>query len=136
MFEKACNALPTCEDQVMELFHVTGANAAESILREGFRPHIGRRSSELGETDPGTYFFPSEADLTAASWNWLSEAFEDVEEPLIVLVALVPSRWVHVDPAASFEAVVKVPVPATAITKAYELDSGNAFTAACSSTVH
>lgn len=114
----------------MELFHVTDASAAESILRGGFEPRIGRRSRELSETDPATYFFSSEADLIAASWNWLSEAFEDVEESVVVLVAMVPPEWVHVDSTAGFEAVVKVPVPLSAIVRAYELDSGRAFTVA------
>lgn len=127
---EAWTVRPTLEDEVVKLFHVTGASAAESILRGGFLPNIGRRSCELGETEPATYFFSSEADLVAASWNWLSEAFEDVEEPMIVLVAMVPAEWAHIDPAASFEAKVKVPVPVTAIVQAYELDSGRAFTTA------
>jgi hypothetical protein len=111
----------------MELFHVTDASAAESILRDGFEPRIGPRSTELVETVPATYFFPSEADLIAASWNWLSEAFEDVVEPVIVLVVAVQPDLVHIDPAVGFEVVVKVPVPASAIVRAYDFDSGRMF---------
>lgn len=112
----------------MQLLHVTTASAAESILRDGFEPRIGLRSAELGETRAATYFFNSLDDLAEAANNWLSEAFEHVEEPLIVFVVAVPSELAHIDPVASFEAVVQVPVPASAIVGAYDIDTGEDFT--------
>lgn len=113
----------------MQLLHVTTATAAESILTQGLRPSIGPRSSQLGETVPAIYFFTSESALKAASDNWLSEVFEDVEEPLVVLVVDVSAQAVHVDPAAAFEAVVMVPVAAAAVVRAYDIDTGAAYTA-------
>lgn len=111
----------------MQLWHVTTASAATSILRGGFEPRIGPRSGELGEERPATYFFNSFDDLDAAMYNWLSEAFEDIEEPLIVFVVAVPSELVHIDPVAGFEAVVGVPVPASAIVRTYDIDTGDDF---------
>lgn len=106
----------------MQIFHVTTESAARAILREGFRPTVGPRSAKL-ETAPATYFFNTEEDLDSAAWNWLSEAFEDTEGPMIVLVVAVPSELVHIDPAAAFEATVAVPIPPAAIVRAYDIDS-------------
>lgn len=106
----------------MQLYHVTTESAARSILREGFRPSVGPRAASI-ETAPATYFFNTEEDLESAAWNWISEAFEDTEEPLIVLVVAVPSELVSIDPAAAFEAVVAVPIPPAAIVRAYDIDS-------------
>lgn len=113
----------------MLLFHVTTATAAESIREHGLRPAIGPRASQLGETVPAIYFFTSESALQAASDNWLSEAFEDVEEPLVVLVVDVSAQVVRIDPAAAFEAAVTVPVAAAAVVRAYDIDTGAAFPA-------
>lgn len=113
----------------MQLLHVTTASAANSILTHGLRPAIGPRSAQLGEAVPAIYFFTSESALKAASDNWLSEAFEDVEEPLVVLVVDVSAQAVQVDPIAAFEAVVSVPVAAAAVVRAYDIDTGAAYTA-------
>ena len=113
----------------MPIYHVTTETAARAILRDGFRPTIGPRAAAL-ETAPATYFFNTEADLESASWNWLSEAFEDVDEPLIVLVVAVPSELVHIDPAAGYEATVKVPIPPEAVVRAYDIDTREDVTAA------
>lgn len=108
----------------LELLHVTTASAAESIRRSGFQPTIGPRSAELGETTPATYFFTSAEALAAASYNWLSEAFEDVDEPLVVLVVSVPAGSVRIDPRAGFEARAVAPVPAASIIRGYDIDTG------------
>ncbi|ORW08088.1 hypothetical protein [Mycolicibacter longobardus] len=76
------------------------------------------------ETEPATYFFTDEQALSDACWNWLSEAFEHVDEDLIVLVADVDEEMVHVDLRIGFEAVVFEAVPPSAITRAYDLDTG------------
>lgn len=109
---------------MIELFHVTTLSAAESIWRNGFQPGIGPRSTDLGETTAATYFFTSAAALDAASFNWLSEAFEDESEPVVVLVVSVPTGSVHIDPRSGFEAVALSAVPASAIVRAYNIDTG------------
>lgn len=113
----------------MQLLHVTTASAAESIRSHGLRPSIGPRSAQLGETVPAIYFFTSESALISACDNWLSEAFEDVEESLVVLVVDVSAQVVRIDPTAAFEAVVTVPVAAAAVVRAYDIDTGAAFPA-------
>jgi hypothetical protein len=42
-------------------------------------------------------------------------------------VVAVQPDLVHIDPAVGFEVVVKVPVPASAIVRAYDFDSGRMF---------
>lgn len=112
----------------MQLLHVTTESAARSILREGLRPAIGPRAADSGESEPAVYFFNSPADLEAAAWNWLSEAFENVDEPLIVLVVAVPSDLVQINASAAWEATVTCSVPAMAIVRAYNIDTGEPFT--------
>lgn len=108
----------------LEVFHVTTRKAAESILRSGFEPRIGPRSQWLGEKVRATYFFTSKEDLDFAANNWLSEAFEDVDDQLIVIIVAVRPGMLYVDPTVGFEAVAWTPVPAAAILRAYDLDSG------------
>ncbi len=110
----------------MQLLHVTTSSALESIRSHGLQPAIGPRSAAFGETVPSIYFFTSGSALRAANDNWLSEAFEDVEEPLVVLVVDVSAQAVHIDPAAAFEASVTVPVAAAAVVRAYDIDTGAA----------
>lgn len=112
----------------MQLLHVTTASAAASIGSHGLLPSIGPRSAQLGETVPAIYFFTSESALKTASDNWLSEAFEDVDEPLVVLVVDVSAQVVRIDPTTAFEAVVTVPVAAAAVVRAYDIDAGAAYT--------
>lgn len=54
---KVRNVVPVKENVGIELLHVTAASAAESILRFGFEPRIGPRSTELGEAVSATVFF-------------------------------------------------------------------------------
>ncbi|KAA8966039.1 hypothetical protein [Mycobacterium sp.] len=107
----------------MELLHVTTLSAMAVILREGFVPRIGPRSIDIGEQYPATFFFTSREALDSASWNWLSEAFEDTVEDLVVIVVELDPAMVHIATGTEFEARVLIPVPASAIVRAYDIDT-------------
>ncbi len=68
----------------MKAYHVTPESNLHSILKNGLIPTIGERSKLL-ETIPRVYLFPSKENLETALYNWLGEAFEDLEEDLFIL---------------------------------------------------
>lgn len=68
----------------MKTYHVTPKSNLPSILKNGLVPTIGERS-QLLETIPKIYLFPSKENLETALLNWLGQEFEDLEEDLIIL---------------------------------------------------
>ena len=49
---------------------------------------------------------------------------EDIPGALVVIVAAVRPELLCADPAVGFEVVARTPVPASAIMRAYDIDSG------------
>ena len=75
-------------------YHVTDINNLNSILSNGLEPKIGERSGELNcdgkplEIVKRVYMFPDKDSLENALYNWLGEAFEEIEGIELVILKI------------------------------------------------
>jgi len=94
------------------LYHVTTAEALPSILAEGILPQVGPRSSELGETLPAIYCFPSLEAVEDALCGWLGDALPEGSEAAVIEIDMVARPE-----AGTFEVVLHEAVPPCLIVK-------------------
>lgn len=95
-------------------YHVTLKENKSKLFVSGLEPRLGHNSSELGETEPRVYLFPSKEAAEEALGGWLGEQYDDDDE--LVLMS-VPARVVKEpsptfdDPGGSWEWSTKNTVP-------------------------
>jgi hypothetical protein len=95
-------------------FHVTRAERLPSILEQGLKPAVGRRSREANDHRPAVYVFPSEQAASDALATWLGEEFEP-DADLVMLAVDVSCLELHW-PKGPHEAVCFDAVPPHCIT--------------------
>lgn len=83
--------MKTLENKPNRYFHVTPKNNLNSILSDGLIAQIGERSSEIGERQNAVFLFPNFEEMNNALYNWLGEAFEDVD--LVILQIDLPDDF-------------------------------------------
>lgn len=95
-------------------YHVTPISNYHSIMERGLIPQVGERSKQLDE-EPGIFLFPTYEDCETALWQWLGEAYEDLEEELITLEVRLPNNF-RLDVTGDWEVCSRYPIEPQYIT--------------------
>ena len=98
------------------MFHVTPESNVDSILEQGLKPAIGRRSQELGESNPAIFLFVDVEAVENALSNWLGELFDDDQPLSLLMVDVEGLSFVEVDGVAGFEAHATLPLEPSRLT--------------------
>lgn len=83
--------MKTLENKPNRYFHVTPKDNLDSILSNGLIAQIGERSLEIRERQNAVFLFPNFEEMNNALYNWLGEAFEDID--LIILQIDLPDDF-------------------------------------------
>ena len=115
--------MKTLENRPNRYFHVTPKDNLNSILSNGLIAQIGERSLEIGERQNAVFLFPNFEEMNDALYNWLGEAFEDID--LIILQIDLPDdfpvyREVDSNGNDFYEAHCTCDIPEEYITAVYD----------------
>lgn len=86
-------------------YHVTPTRNLRSIMKNGLRPQIGDRSSQLDGEVEGIFLFPSLSDVEAAVSSWLGDEFDEDEE-LSLLAVDITGLENNIVQGADYETIV------------------------------
>ena len=90
-------------------YHVTPTRNLRSIMKNGLRPQIGDRSSQLDGEVEGIFLFPSLGDVEAAVSSWLGDEFDEDEE-LSLLAVDITGLEDNIVQGADYETIVNTTI--------------------------
>jgi len=90
-------------------YHVTPTRNLRSIMKNGLRPQIGDRSSQLDGEVEGIFLFPSLGDVEAAVSSWLGDEFDEDEE-LSLLAVDITGLENNIVQGADYETIVNTTI--------------------------
>ena len=97
------------------VYHITPTKNLKSIAKQGLKPTVGDRSSQIAGEKSGIYVFPDKISAEDAVMNWLGDEFED--EPLTMLKIDVSGLQDHISKGADYELIVGTTIEPTRIKK-------------------
>jgi len=90
----------TADEDADTYYHVTKTSNVKSIMKNGLKPRVGKRSKKLNEK-PSVFLFKTKDHVEDAMMNWLGDELGD--HPATLLKVKVPKHIpVHTSPS-SFE---------------------------------
>ena len=100
---------PTSSVNESVAYHVTPTRNLRSIMKNGLRPQIGDRSSQLDGEVEGIFLFPSLNDVEAAASSWLGDEFDEDEE-LSLLAVDITGLENNIVQGADYETIVNTTI--------------------------
>lgn len=100
---------PTSSVNESVAYHVTPTRNLRSIMKNGLRPQIGDRSSQLDGEVEGIFLFPSLGDVEAAVSSWLGDEFDEDEE-LSLLAVDITGLENNIVQGADYETIVNTTI--------------------------
>ena len=100
---------PTSSVNESVAYHVTPTRNLRSIMKNGLRPQIGDRSSQLDGEVEGIFLFPSLNDVEAAVSSWLGDEFDEDEE-LSLLAVDITGLEDNIVQGADYETIVNTTI--------------------------
>lgn len=100
---------PTSSINESIAYHVTPTRNLRSIMKNGLRPQIGDRSSQLDGEVEGIFLFPSLSDVEAAVSSWLGDEFDEDEE-LSLLAVDITGLEDNIVQGADYETIVNTTI--------------------------
>lgn len=100
---------PTSSVNESIAYHVTPTRNLRSIMKNGLRPQIGDRSSQLDGEVEGIFLFPSLGDVEAAVSSWLGDEFDEDEE-LSLLAVDITGLENNIVQGADYETIVNTTI--------------------------
>jgi hypothetical protein len=94
---------PKIDESVV--YHVTPTKNVKSIMRDGLRPQVGKRSKKIPGEANGIFVFNSKSDAEDAVMNWLGDEFGE-DEALTLLAIDARGLEQHMAPGAGYETII------------------------------
>jgi hypothetical protein len=97
------------------VYHVTPTRNLKSIAKQGLKPTVGDRTSQIAGEKSGIYVFPDRTSAEDAVMNWLGDEFDD--EPLTMLKIDVSGLEKNISKGADYELIVDTIIDPSRIKK-------------------